>query len=53
VVLRELSWVVIHSRTLMEWLVRIMSNSLQPDDAGGAEAAYRAMGRIARLIPDP
>jgi menaquinone-9 beta-reductase len=53
VVLRELSWVVIHSRTLMEWLVRIMSNSLQPDDAGGAEAAYRAMSRIARLIPDP
>lgn len=51
-VLRELSWVMIHSRTLMEWLVRIMSNTLQPEDAGPAEAAYRAMARIARLFPD-
>lgn len=51
-VLRKLSWVTIHSRTLMEWLVRIMSNTLQPDEAGPAEAAYRAMARIARLFPD-
>lgn len=51
-VLRELSWVMIHSRTLMEWLIRIMSNTLQPDEAGPAEAAYKAMTRIARLFPD-
>jgi menaquinone-9 beta-reductase len=51
-VLRELSWVMIHSRTLMEWLLRIMSNTLQPDEAGPAEAAYKAMARIARLFPD-
>jgi menaquinone-9 beta-reductase len=51
-VLRQLSWVMIHSRTLMEWLVRIMSNTLQPDEAGPAEAAYRAMAHIARLFPE-
>jgi menaquinone-9 beta-reductase len=51
-VLRKLSRVMIHSRTLMEWMVRIMSNTLQPNEAGAAEVAYNAMARIARLFPD-
>jgi geranylgeranyl reductase family protein len=41
------------SRTLMEWVLRIMANLLRPDELGGAEAAYRAMAAIARLAPEP
>jgi flavin-dependent dehydrogenase len=40
------------SRTLMEWVLRIMANLLRPDEIGPAEAAYRAVAAIARLVPD-
>lgn len=40
-----------HSRTLMEWVLRIMANILRPDEIGPAEAAYRAVAAIARLTP--
>ena len=39
------------SRTLMEWVLRIMANLLRPDETGPAEAAYRAVAAIARLAP--
>jgi menaquinone-9 beta-reductase len=39
------------SRTLMEWILRIMANLLRPDELGPAEAAYRAVAAIARLAP--
>jgi geranylgeranyl reductase family protein len=41
------------SRTLMEWVLRIMSNMLRPDELGPAEAAYRAVAAIARVTPGP
>jgi geranylgeranyl reductase family protein len=41
------------SRTLMEWVLRIMANLLRPDELGPAEAAYRAVAAIARLVPEP
>ena len=41
-----------HSRTLMEWVLRIMANLLRPDEIGPAEAAYRAVAALARLAPD-
>jgi menaquinone-9 beta-reductase len=41
-----------HSRTLMEWVLRIMSNQLRPDELGPAEAAYRAVAAIARVVPE-
>jgi geranylgeranyl reductase family protein len=37
-----------HSRTLMEWVLRIMANLLRPDELGPAEAAYRAVAALAR-----
>jgi geranylgeranyl reductase family protein len=40
------------SRTLMEWVLRIMANLLRPDELGPAEAAYRAVAAIARLAPE-
>ena len=39
------------SRTLMEWILRIMANLLRPDEIGAAEAAYKAVAAIARLAP--
>jgi geranylgeranyl reductase family protein len=39
------------SRTLMEWVLRIMANLLRPDEVGPAEAAYKAVAQLARLAP--
>jgi hypothetical protein len=41
------------SRTLMEWILRIMANLLRPEELGAAEAAYRAVAALARLVPEP
>ena len=40
------------SRTLMEWILRIMSNLLRPDELGPAEAAYRAVAALAKIVPE-
>jgi len=40
-----------HSRTLMEWVLRIMANLLRPEEVGPAEAAYRTLASLARLVP--
>jgi geranylgeranyl reductase family protein len=42
-----------YSETLMSWILRIMANLLRPDEIGPAEAAYRAMARLAALVPEP
>ncbi len=52
VLMRELSRVGINSRTLMEWVLRIMANLLRPDELGPAEAAYKAAALIVRTMPD-
>ena len=41
------------SRSLMEWVLRIMANLLRPDELGPAEAAYRALAALSRLVPEP
>ena len=41
------------SRTLMEWVLRIMANLLRPDELGPAEAAYKAAAAIVRVVPEP
>ena len=52
-VMRELTRVGMHSRTLMEWVLRIMANLLRPDELGPAEAAYAAVEVLVRTLPDP
>ena len=52
VLMRELSRVGMHSRSLMEWVLRIMANLLRPDEIGPAEAAYKAASAIVRLVPN-
>ena len=51
--MRELTRVGLHSRPLMEWVLRIMANLLRPDEIGPAEAAYKAVAAIVRTIPEP
>ncbi len=41
-----------HSRPLMEWVLRIMANLLRPNELGPAEAAYRAVAAIAKVAPE-
>ena len=52
VLMRELTRAGMHSRTLMEWVLRIMANLLRPDELGPAELAYKAAAAIVRLAPD-
>ena len=50
--MRELTRVGMHSRTLMEWVLRIMANLLREDEFGPAEAAYKAAAALVRLAPN-
>jgi flavin-dependent dehydrogenase len=50
--MRELTRVGMHSKPLMEWVLRIMANLLRPDELGPAEAAYRAAAALARIVPE-
>ena len=49
--MRELTRVGMQSRTLMEWVLRIMANLLRDDELGPAEAAYRAVAAIVQRLP--
>jgi len=48
----ELTRVGMHSRTLMDWVLRIMANLLRPDELGPAEAVYRTVAQLAKVIPE-
>jgi menaquinone-9 beta-reductase len=50
--MRELTRAGMHSRTLMEWVLRIMANLLRPDEIGPAEAAYKAAAKLVKLAPN-
>src|SRR5918995_3077018 len=52
-VMRELTRVGMHSKTLMEWVLRIMANLLRPDELGPAEAAYKAVAALVAVAPEP
>jgi geranylgeranyl reductase family protein len=51
--MRELTRVGMRSRSLMDWVLRIMANLLRPDELGPAEAAYKAAAALCRFIPEP
>ena len=50
--MRELTRVGMHSRTLMEWVLVIMANLLEPDEVGPAEAVYKAVAALAKVVPE-
>ena len=51
--MRELTRVGMQSRTLMEWVLRIMANLLRDDEIGPAEAAYRPSPSWPGSSPSP
>ncbi len=52
-IMREVTRIGMHSRPLMEWVLRIMANLLRPDEIGPAEAAYKVVERLVAVVPDP
>jgi geranylgeranyl reductase family protein len=50
--MKELTRVGMQSRPLMEWMLRIMANLLRPDEIGPAEAAYKMVSALARVVPE-
>ena len=50
--MRELTRVGMNSRTLMEWVLRIMANLLRDDEKGPAELAYKAAAKLVKLAPN-
>lgn len=50
-VMRALVSTGMRSRPLMEWILRIMSNMLRPDERGPAELAYKAAAQLVRWAP--
>lgn len=51
--MRELTRVGMRSRSLMDWVLRIMANLLDPEEVGVAEAAYAMAAAIVKRVPDP
>lgn len=52
-VMRVLTRTGLRSRTLMEWVLRVMANLLRPGELHVAEAAYRMVEQIVRMGPEP
>lgn len=52
-IMTRLTQVGMQSRTLMDWVLRIMANLLDEDEMGAAEAAYALAAGIVRLVPEP
>jgi menaquinone-9 beta-reductase len=52
-VMRELTRVGFQSKTLMEWILRIMANLLRPDELGPAEAVYKMVAAMVAVAPEP
>lgn len=49
VLMRRLVATGMHSQTLMEWVLRIMSNLVREDERGPAELAYKTLAAITKL----
>jgi geranylgeranyl reductase family protein len=52
-IMRELTRIGFQSKTLMEWILRIMANLLRPDEIGPAEVVYKMVAGIAKYAPEP
>lgn len=50
--MREMTRVGMQSKTLMEWVLRIMANLMRDDEVGPAEAIYKVAATLARAVPE-
>ncbi len=52
-VMKTLTSVGIRSRPLMEWVLKVMANLLEPEEYGMAERVYHAIEKIVKVGPEP
>ena len=52
-VMRTLTRVGLRSRPLMEWVLKVMANLLDPSERSTGERAYRMIERIVQVGPEP
>jgi geranylgeranyl reductase family protein len=52
-VMRTLTQVGLRSRPLMEWVLRVMANLVDPSERTAGEAAYRMIERVVQAGPEP
>jgi geranylgeranyl reductase family protein len=52
-VMRALTRTGLRSRPLMEWVLKVMANLLEPEDKGMSERVYWAIERLVKIGPDP
>jgi geranylgeranyl reductase family protein len=53
VLMRSLTRIGLRSRPLMEWVLKVMANLLEPEEYGIQEQVYRAVEKAVRIGPDP
>lgn len=51
--MRTLTRVGLRSRPLMEWVLKVMANLLEPEERGMQERIYKAVERVVAIGPDP
>ncbi|MDQ3782425.1 MAG: FAD-dependent oxidoreductase, partial [Actinomycetota bacterium] len=51
--MRTLTRVGIRSKPLMEWVLKVMANLLEPHERGIEERVYRAIEKVVAVGPDP
>jgi geranylgeranyl reductase family protein len=51
--MRVLTRTGLRSRPLMEWVLKVMANLLEPEEYGMSERVYHAVERIVRAGPEP
>ena len=51
--MRSLTRISIRSKPLMEWVLKVMANLLEPEDYGIAEHLYHLIENVVRVGPDP
>ncbi len=52
-VMRTLTRTGLRSRPLMEWVLKVMANLLEPEERGMAERVYGVIERVVKRVPDP
>ncbi len=52
-VMRTLTRTGLRSRPLMEWVLKVMANLLEPEDHGMAERVFHAIEKMVKIGPEP
>ncbi len=51
--MRRLTRIGLRSRPLMEWVLKVMANLLEPDEYGMSERVFRAIEKVVKIGPEP